>query len=303
MAGWKEWAIGEVVEAGDIQGFIQNQTVMVFDTDTARDTALSGVVIEGMMAYTKDSDLVKVYDGAAWIGLAEAPDLTTLIPKSTVTTAGDLIVADGASSVTRLGVGADGSLVTVAAGSPAYLTPGADDQVLTLASGAPTWADAAGGGGMTLLSSGSLASNTTNISSIPGTYKSLVLHLKDVSYNGADEIAIIRVNGQTGNNYSFTRINNGNVQFTLANNYFRLTDNIPASQKAQIVLEFPNYTHTDGSHIVQGQAAYRNSSSQPILTMFGGNFYQASAITAINIITDQPYQSYDSGTYILYGVN
>jgi hypothetical protein len=49
------------------------------------------------------------------------------IPKSTVTTAGDLIVADGASSVTRLGVGAD-------------------DQILTVVDGAPTWADAGGGG-------------------------------------------------------------------------------------------------------------------------------------------------------------
>jgi hypothetical protein len=74
------------------------------------------------------------------------------VPKSTVTTAGDLIVADGASSVTRLGVGTD-------------------DQVLTLASGAPAWADAGGGAlDWTLLSSADFptGANTSTVSGLSG---------------------------------------------------------------------------------------------------------------------------------------
>ena len=73
MAGYKEWAIGTVVEAGDFQGFIQNQTVMVFDSESARTTALTGVVAEGMVSYLKDTDVLEKYDGSAWASVAPEP--------------------------------------------------------------------------------------------------------------------------------------------------------------------------------------------------------------------------------------
>jgi hypothetical protein len=73
MAGWKQWAIGEIVEAGDIQGFIQNQTVMVFDTASARTTALTGYLVEGMVSYRKDADLLELYNGSAWVSVAPEP--------------------------------------------------------------------------------------------------------------------------------------------------------------------------------------------------------------------------------------
>lgn len=70
MAGWKEWAIGEVVEAGDFQSFIQDQTVMSFASSTARGTALGTAVAEGMVSYLQDSNSVQVYDGSAWQAVA-----------------------------------------------------------------------------------------------------------------------------------------------------------------------------------------------------------------------------------------
>jgi len=45
------------------------------------------------------------------------------IPKSTVTTAGDVIYATGSSAVTRLGIGSTGQVLTVAAGVPSWATP------------------------------------------------------------------------------------------------------------------------------------------------------------------------------------
>jgi hypothetical protein len=281
MAGWKEWAIGEVVEAGDIQGFIQNQTVMVFDTDTARDTALSGVVIEGMMAYTKDSDSVKVYDGAAWIGLAEAPDLSTLIPKSTVTTAGDLIVADGASSVTRLGVGAD-------------------DQILTLASGLPVWADAAGGGGMTVIASGS-NSGLLNIFSIPQTYKHLQLVFIDLSFTSDSEL-YIRLNNDSGNNYVWSASPiTGGPSNSAASNYIRITAEpiYNSGNGADSVINIFNYAQTSGyvpvTAVTVGQ--------KPFTPMFAdfcqAGYDRSAAITSIQTTS----ASANTGTYILYGVN
>ena len=80
MAGYKEWAIGTVVEAGDFQGFIQNQTVMVFDTAAARTTALTGVVAEGMTSYRKDDNIVEFYDGTAWT--AVSPEVVIPDPPS-----------------------------------------------------------------------------------------------------------------------------------------------------------------------------------------------------------------------------
>jgi len=44
------------------------------------------------------------------------------IPKSTVTTAGDIIYATGSAAVTRLGIGTAGQVLTVAAGVPSWAT-------------------------------------------------------------------------------------------------------------------------------------------------------------------------------------
>lgn len=45
------------------------------------------------------------------------------IPKSTVTTAGDVIYATGSNAVTRLGIGSTGQVLTVASGIPSWATP------------------------------------------------------------------------------------------------------------------------------------------------------------------------------------
>lgn len=66
MAGWKVWAIGEVVEAGDLQGYIQDQTVMVFDSASARSSAIGTAVVEGMVSYRKDDKILEIYTGSNW---------------------------------------------------------------------------------------------------------------------------------------------------------------------------------------------------------------------------------------------
>jgi hypothetical protein len=78
-----------------------------------------------MLTYLVDTSAYESWNGSAFVNIN---DNTDAIPKSTVTTAQDLIVADGASSVTRLGVGTD-------------------DQVLSVVAGEVAWADAGGGAG------------------------------------------------------------------------------------------------------------------------------------------------------------
>jgi hypothetical protein len=124
--GRKVFAANEVLTAADVNGYLMDQTVMVFADATAR-TAAIAEPSEGMLTYLLDTNVYESWNGSAFVALAEEPDLSTLIPKSTVTTSQDILVADGASSVTRLGVGID-------------------DQVLSVVGGAVAWANPSGGG-------------------------------------------------------------------------------------------------------------------------------------------------------------
>jgi len=66
-SGFKDWTAGDVLTAADVDGYLMRQTVMTFADASARDTALSGVLDEGMVAYLEDTDEVTVYDGSDWV--------------------------------------------------------------------------------------------------------------------------------------------------------------------------------------------------------------------------------------------
>ena len=63
--GYKVFAAGEVLTAANVNGYLMDQAVMVFDDSTARSSAI-GTPTEGMMSYTKDDNAVQVYDGSSW---------------------------------------------------------------------------------------------------------------------------------------------------------------------------------------------------------------------------------------------
>jgi hypothetical protein len=65
-AGYKLFATGDVLTAAQVNTYLMQQSVMVFASATARNTALSGVVSEGMLAYLLDTNDLTLYDGAAW---------------------------------------------------------------------------------------------------------------------------------------------------------------------------------------------------------------------------------------------
>ena len=121
---YKTFANGFPLPASDLNNFLMNQSVIVFADSAARTTAIPSPV-EGMLTYLQDTNAYESWNGSAFVNIN---DNTDAIPKSTVTTSQDLIVADGASSVTRLGVGTD-------------------DQVLSVVAGEVAWADASGGAG------------------------------------------------------------------------------------------------------------------------------------------------------------
>ena len=74
--GFKDWAAGDVLTAADVDGYLMRQTVMTFADASARDTALSGVLDEGMVAYLEDVNALTVYNGSAWVAVIDSDVLT-----------------------------------------------------------------------------------------------------------------------------------------------------------------------------------------------------------------------------------
>jgi hypothetical protein len=103
----------------------QSGAVQLSDSTSTTSSVLASTPTATKSAY----DLATTANTAAGTAQTTA---NAAIPKSTVTTSGDVIYATGSSAVTRLGIGSTG-------------------QVLTVASGLPSWATPASSGGLTLV--------------------------------------------------------------------------------------------------------------------------------------------------------
>ena len=73
-AGYKLFNTGDVLTAAQVNTYLMQQSVMVFANSTARTTALSGVLAEGMLSYLLDTNAVEKYDGSSW-GAITAGDI------------------------------------------------------------------------------------------------------------------------------------------------------------------------------------------------------------------------------------
>jgi hypothetical protein len=107
-AGYKLFSTGDVLSASDVNTYLQQQTIMVFASAAARTTALASVLAEGMVTYLKDTDVVEIYTGAAWVSL----DDPNAIQNSIVTAKGDIIGATASSTPARLAVGTNNQVLT-----------------------------------------------------------------------------------------------------------------------------------------------------------------------------------------------
>lgn len=150
-AGYKLFNTGDVLTAAQVNTYLQEQTVMVFANSTARTTALSGVLAEGMMSYLQDTNAVEVYNGTAWTAVGGGG------LSSPLTTKGD--VWGYSTTNARIPVGSNGTVLTA-------------DSAETLG---VKWAAPAGGGkvlqvvGATTTTSTVIASTTYTDTTITAT--------------------------------------------------------------------------------------------------------------------------------------
>jgi len=127
--GFKTFTTGEVLTAADTNGYLM-QGSNVFASTAARDAAITSPQ-EGQFAFTKDTNGLWYYDGAAWVASGATGDIegvtagvgitgggtsgTVTITNdmaTTITAAGDIVVGTGSGTYDNLPIGTTGQLLT-----------------------------------------------------------------------------------------------------------------------------------------------------------------------------------------------
>jgi len=212
------------------------------------------------------------------------------IPKTTVTTAGDIIYRNS-TVATRLGIGTAGQVLQVNSGAtaPEWVTPSS--------------------GSMTVLASGNLATGTTvtTWNSISAAYKNLRLVIRNFNGSGNNGLTM-RVNNDSGANYAryyagyeanTTRSNgtNGQTSWDLTAGPFT-----GGNYSNFMVYDFADYANTTTRKIVNCQATFydANGPATAVITSIGAYSGTNAAISRIDLTYGS---NVNGGTYILYGVN
>ena len=283
--GFKTFTTGEVLTAADVNGYLM-QGVLVFASAAARDAAITSPQ-EGQFAFTKDTNGLWYYDGAAWVASGATGDIegvTAGIGISGGGTSGTVTITNSMATA----IDAKGDLVAgTGADTFSRLAVGTNDQVLTADSSTATglkWATPAGGGGKVLQvimgSTSTLASNSTttyadtnltaSITPTASTSKVLVL----VSQGG-----VVRSNGNANNalllqlqrgGSSIAQISNEGLQTDTALRQGDVTFNIAyldSPSTTSLTTYKTQFRNKQASAVIQVQAA--NELSTIILMEIG----------------------------------
>ncbi len=193
--GFKDFVALDVLTSAQVDDYLMRQTVMRFASAAARDSALSGVVVEGMVAYLKDVDQVTIYSGSAWVQMSgigvwntwtptvvQGPAVTVSVGYASYQKLGRLVVGNFVATVTA-GTGSAGAAIYVLA-PPSPHNPAAAAQSAFIGVGAVT--DNSAGknyvGGLQVASSTLFQFFTNDVTSAVGVTPSFALGVNDILF-------------------------------------------------------------------------------------------------------------------------
>ncbi len=205
------------------------------------------------------------------------------IAKSTVTTKGDILAATGSGTIVRQGVGSDGQVLTAdsaEADGIKWATPSA--------------------GGMTLISETTASAlSSLSLSSIPATYKSLLLVWQGIYQSNTTSAFCLRLNNDSASNYSNSRhYYNGQGSFGAdSNNVTVIGDSgnmtpfgreVNANE-SDVANQFKGYLQIDNYASTSKYKFYNaswsgNTSSGTIVMTLTGTYKSTSAISSIDVV-------------------
>lgn len=265
--------------------FSSGDTVYISNIGAGTTTITAGA---GVTINTGGSLAVTQYDGGIlYFNSASNATYFDYVQPSTaspLTTKGDLYTRSSSADA-RLGVGTDGQILTADSTQSTGLK----------------WAAAASGGGLTLINSGGTTlSGSTTVSSIPTTYKNLLVLIQDV-YLSANGGMYIRPNSDSNTNYAGASVgSDGNNTFSAGGefplNYINTTSTT-AKNKTQMAIEIYDYAGSTNKFI--SAQIYNNNSTTYATKVTNGVWANTSQITSLNFFADQ---SFSGGKVYVYGV-
>ena len=205
------------------------------------------------------------------------------IQETTVDAKGDIIAATAADAVARLAVGANGTVLTAASGQATGLE----------------WATPSAGG-MTLITETVASANTDiNFTSIPGTYKQLVVVWSGLYPSNASSTWSFRFNndstaaiyqgvysgaGTTSiDGFSTNNADDGNQGFAIFGNGAQSTSTDYQMQSKGIII-IDNYDSTSKFKFYDGKSSWRANGSIYRSPVVNGVYKSTSAITSFDIV-------------------
>jgi len=203
--------------------------------------------------------------------------IPTAISSATVTTKGDLLVGTGASTVTNLPVGADGTTLvanSASAAGMAWQIPGT----------------------ITLLSTTSLSGSSTTVSTISQSYKNLYIIVNGTSSTGA--ASGVQWNGDSSNSETNTWPDDNGARVGLTGTGYFYTRANPTNHF--LFAQMFNYTNSSSP-----KNGFGNAQSSGLDAAYWGtsvfSYNSNSAITSITVPLSTG--TWSSGTIKIYGVN
>lgn len=271
-----------------------NTTNFGWETPDDTDLVKDGAAAIRTLGSAIDTSLVDLKGGTTGQVLAKASDTdldftwasdASGIPATIFDAKGDLIAASAADTAARLPVGTNGQYLSANSSTSTGLE----------------WVSLSAGG-LTLISTTTLSNTTTTISSIPTTYKGLLINVLSPTVSAATRIDV-----QTNSNNQFTgsTLASKTTWDNMANDPLKITANASLSTTSpnmSTTIWIPNYAETTAYKTVIFFGGYNKSASGQEAAFGIGQLTTNSEITSLTFLTANGTSTM-TGTVKLYGVN